>query len=1204
LSKEAAARWLTGLDVVAVALLLPLTIALASFAVRNSDFWSHLGTGRLIAQGKYQFGHDPFAYTTEGVYWANHSWLYDLVLYEVYEHLGGPAIVILKAALLTLLTLVLLSIRVPGQRLGWPVCCVCLAVLAMTPRFLLQPAVLSFLLLGVTVWLLLAPRDDETPDRRAPWYRSRLRWWLLPVVFWLWVNLDGWFLLGPITLALFVLGAVLSNWLAGSRNDPLPFAWNDVRRLALIFGLGFFATLLSFHHVRAYTLPFEVSPTVVAGLKNSVIYRGYFLSPFDSDFFGNVTTQGAASQAYFALALLGVASFVTCGKRQPVELILPCAALFALSCWSARCIPFFAVVMAPVAALNLQRWQASQWGADNEYKLRSMMFAGRFGLVAALLVLLALSWPGWLSPGTNDPNSARHVEWKVTPEPSLEQAALQLHDWHQQGRLPEASRGFIGSLELANYCAWYCPEERVFCDSRWQLYSAAVLQDYLELVNRLQRLQESGARSRDQNVVSQLASSEDDVRQLLRRHHVTRVADYARRPTTMAGEIMTMLELERTNREAYDALAIRLLPKVPWDWRIFWSNPKEWPMLYFDGRTIICAWNDPNAPADTAQPWWKELVLDDPAHGEHSRLFAEAFGSGAVRAPETGTVWPRERMTDWEKYARPPAVRPFDADEARGILEYGYGLEGQFRRHEIERIAALSRTARIASVVGFEFGLRTGPARLGFLHNQLDVLALGREPTGKNAPAEPPARLWWIAEMWNLPFDQGSLPSFVPYLAIRHARLAVQASPYDPNGYFALADAYFLLSRKTAERNWIAANPLLAAARRTQRIAALQQALMLDDTDPDTHKALANEVYLNGFPDTALAHLEKMLEGMRRQADDRKTSREQLDKEIESLQKNVDTMRETVDRTRGQFLQDTKGLPIRKRAELALTKYHLPEEALNVLAEAKLDDFKGSAEIEELHRLIDMKVDILLDLGRINDDFVIMTLTETGPSGGDDKTQGWKDSPFFRFRYHAFRRAMALGNYREADELLVQMQQMEEAKALAIAFAPIPMGGDASMSAMAKYGGGIPASDDPALDCGHVLSVILARMLLDAPFTPRPFAYEALLRQTELLHTLGRTFTTREKAGIAVRELGGNLSYVGRVFVLRAEMAALRGLVALEAGDMARARKLFQWVIEISYPEGDRAAAVGDWAMPTLDSLGRRIAVYWLRDFAAMDRKP
>jgi hypothetical protein len=82
LAAERQARLIRVLEWAMIPLVLALGFLLGSFAVRNSDFWMHLATGRLIAHGAFTFGQDPFAFGTEGRYWVNHSWLYDWVLYQ------------------------------------------------------------------------------------------------------------------------------------------------------------------------------------------------------------------------------------------------------------------------------------------------------------------------------------------------------------------------------------------------------------------------------------------------------------------------------------------------------------------------------------------------------------------------------------------------------------------------------------------------------------------------------------------------------------------------------------------------------------------------------------------------------------------------------------------------------------------------------------------------------------------------------------------------------------------------------------------------------------------------------------------------------------------------------------------------------------------------------------------------------------------
>ncbi len=175
----------------------------ASFAIRNSDFWMHLGTGRLIAQGNYEFGRAPFTYAGNDRHYTNHSWLFDLGLYSVYsagKENGEAAVVIVKAAAIAVLALLLLLMSRSWQTLWFSVVTVGLALLASAPELLLQPIVGSYVFFGATLFLLVRL------GRREGSYQLPIA---IAVLFWIWANFDAWFFIGPLTVALFLLGQCL-----------------------------------------------------------------------------------------------------------------------------------------------------------------------------------------------------------------------------------------------------------------------------------------------------------------------------------------------------------------------------------------------------------------------------------------------------------------------------------------------------------------------------------------------------------------------------------------------------------------------------------------------------------------------------------------------------------------------------------------------------------------------------------------------------------------------------------------------------------------------------------------------------------------------------------------------------------------------------------------------------------------------------------
>ena len=67
--------------------------------------------------------------------------------------------------------------------------------------------------------------------------------------------------------------------------------------------------------------------------------------------------------------------------------------------------------------------------------------------------------------------SPRRVAWTVEPEPALKNAAEQLGQLHQDGKL---RRGLNLSPEIANYCVWFAPGTKHFYDHRFQLFDRSI----------------------------------------------------------------------------------------------------------------------------------------------------------------------------------------------------------------------------------------------------------------------------------------------------------------------------------------------------------------------------------------------------------------------------------------------------------------------------------------------------------------------------------------------------------------------------------------------------------------------------------------------------------------------------------------------------------------------------------------------------------
>jgi hypothetical protein len=309
-----------------------------------------------------------------------------------------------------------------------------LALLAMSQRLFLQPASLSLLLLAACLCLLRAGG------------RAAL---LLPLLMILWVNLDSWFLLGPLLVALFALG----QWLTpGSRRGgPLPM-WLVPTCLV--------ACLVNPHHVHAISLPWELSPTVLhSEFTHDPRFSGDFLSPWHLAPLGPAGGYKLSSGAFFLLLGLGILSFAINWSalrswRTPIWL-----AFALLAAWQVRLVPFFAVVAGPITALNLRE------------PIPERRFVTRFGTVGVLLLglaLCALTWPGWLQ---GFQRHERQLAWTVQTDPSLRRVAETLASWRAGGQLPAETHVLATHPDVAHYCAWFSPGEKNYLDSRLSLHA-------------------------------------------------------------------------------------------------------------------------------------------------------------------------------------------------------------------------------------------------------------------------------------------------------------------------------------------------------------------------------------------------------------------------------------------------------------------------------------------------------------------------------------------------------------------------------------------------------------------------------------------------------------------------------------------------------------------------------------------------------------
>jgi tetratricopeptide (TPR) repeat protein len=548
--RQESPAWPSGWQItICSGLVLLLAFVLASFPARDSEVWRHLATGRAFLDGTYTLGSDPFAYTTQGITWINHAWLYDVVLYAIYQCTGQYLVIVNSLLAVCIAGLMLLTSRVRASPWSGSLA-VALALVAIAPHLTMVPAVVSYLLCAFTLWWLKRSEDGPGPVRlfrQLPLFLALI----------LWANCDEWFLLGPLAIAWYWLG----NLLSGRESQ---------RGMVGAFVVSVAACLINAHHLAAFMLPSGLGTSVLAPQTTSSPLRGLSLT--------SLTDVPVPLIAYFVLLILGMRAFVASAASRSWSWDVLWLALLCLSLYRSAAIPFFAIAAGPILARN---WQNAERPVPRRLR--------RLAPIAATMVLLtvvALACPGWVQ------GSFEQRGWHLSPNASLERIARRIDDWHRTGKLDEKTCGFQFSIDVAHYIEWLCPQEKVFLDSRANLFQPETVAEFQEVRHVLSA--ESTA----------AAAKAGAARSVLRQWKVTHlvVADPADRVLTTA-----LLHLWHAADEWYlvglDGRATVWAAAE----RLVWP-PVDFSAAAFDPATMSTAPRQWSGREPEPRPWWDVLA--------------------------------------------------------------------------------------------------------------------------------------------------------------------------------------------------------------------------------------------------------------------------------------------------------------------------------------------------------------------------------------------------------------------------------------------------------------------------------------------------------------------------------------------------------------------------------------------------------------------
>jgi len=185
----------------------------ASVEIKDLDLWLHLGVGKYITLSGTVPQTDIFNIATTGKFWNNHEWLFQVLVYNIFQNWGMEGLSKMQVVVVTVTMLILLIIGYSRERQFLTTIALMFVYFVYQSRFTIRPDLYSLLFFTIYIYIMAIHIDK--------------RWSLVVLVLVqiLWSNFHGFFFFGP----LFIFIGLFSEWL--KRHVPLPFQWNETGRL-------------------------------------------------------------------------------------------------------------------------------------------------------------------------------------------------------------------------------------------------------------------------------------------------------------------------------------------------------------------------------------------------------------------------------------------------------------------------------------------------------------------------------------------------------------------------------------------------------------------------------------------------------------------------------------------------------------------------------------------------------------------------------------------------------------------------------------------------------------------------------------------------------------------------------------------------------------------------------------------------------------
>lgn len=433
--------------------LLLLILIMAVRTPLDTDMWWHLRAGEETWLGREVYSEDTFSFTRDGEPWLNHSWLSQVVMYLLY-YAGSYRALTIWVGICAVVSIGLVYFQMEGNpiiRMTAGVLAGIVASVVWSPR----PQIMSLVLFAAVGFLLYLYK----------WKKSNRLWWL-PLIFILWSNLHGGYVLGIILIGTVIVGEIFNKMQLENNHDHL--TWREIEILGAWILVCLLVVLINPFGFGMWKIPFNT--VGVESLQN-------LISEWASPDFHQFNQQPMLWMLFGVMATLGLSKRKIDGSDLASLIIFGWGALTAR-----RNFGPFALVAAPILTRHLtivlaewktaiearfppvQNWLDTVKESDDKIK------PGFRNAVNFIILILLLGTAIWKTYDVSSPSFVEQSVREVFPVEAVEF----FEGTNETGRI-------FNEYNWGGYLIWNLREFTVFVDGRTDLFGDEIIGEWIEI---------------------------------------------------------------------------------------------------------------------------------------------------------------------------------------------------------------------------------------------------------------------------------------------------------------------------------------------------------------------------------------------------------------------------------------------------------------------------------------------------------------------------------------------------------------------------------------------------------------------------------------------------------------------------------------------------------------------------------------------------